>query len=256
VTKLTKAELYKIDSGLTGSPRQKVLTCPINPDALKIGYTNQIEPAKTDDKDQGQKKPPAPTGGQFVSKLGTKLSVVLVLDVSVPDANGATDVRSLTTQVLGLLTPDASNAPPGVELLWGSLMFRGFLESAEESLEFFSPDGVALRATMTLSITRPALQTGVNTAFSPSGSSGGAPAPPGTTPLTEAPAGGSVQGMVAQAQLGANVGGAFGASASVSWQDIATANGIDDPLRLAAGTRLDLSAGASASASVQFGTGS
>jgi hypothetical protein len=265
VTKLAKAELFKIDSGLTGSPREKVLTCPINPDAIKIGYTNQIEPAKTDDKDgsgkgKGKPKQPAPTGGQFVSKLGTKLAVALVLDVSVPDANGATDVRALTTKVLGLLTPDSSNAPPGVELLWGALMFRGFLESAEESLEFFSPDGVALRATMALTITRPALQTGVRPDFTPSGGPGaGAPLPsPGTTPLTEAPAGGSVQGLVAQAQLGANVGGAFGASASVSWQDVATANGIDDPLRLQAGTRLDLSAGASASvsASVQFGTGS
>src|SRR5262249_5667740 len=125
VTKLVKAELYKIDSALTGSPREKVLTCPLNPESLKVNYTNQIEAAKSDEeKDKGKSKGKkgAPVGGQFVSKLGTKLAVTLVLDVSVPDAGGVKDVRALTVKVLGLLTPDDSNAPPGVELLWGSFL--------------------------------------------------------------------------------------------------------------------------------------
>ncbi len=253
MTKLAKAELYAIDSALTGTgKRDKVLACPINPESLKISYTNQIEPAKTDDdkdKKSGQPagKKPAPAGGQFVSKLGTKLSFTLVLDVSVPDGDGVQvkDVRALTTKVLGLLTPDGTNAPPGVELLWGALLFRGFLESVEESLEYFSPDGVALRATLALSITRPAMQTGVNANFTPSGASAPGSRKPaaGTTPLAEAPAGGSVQGLVAQARLNAGAGGA--------WQDVATANGIDDPLRLRAGQRLDLNA----AARVKFGTG-
>jgi hypothetical protein len=125
-------------------------------------------------------------------------------------------------------------------------MFRGFLESVEESLEFFSPEGVALRATLSLVITRPALQTGVNSNFAPSGATAPGSRRPaaGTTPLAEATAGGSVQGMVAQAQLSGSAG------AGVAWQDVATANGIDDPLRLGAGQRLDLSAGAR----VTFGT--
>jgi hypothetical protein len=263
VTKLAKAELYKIDSALTGTgTRDKVLTCPINPDAVKISYSNQIEPAKTDEeKDKkagkpakGAKAQPAPTGGQFVSKLGTKLAVTLTLDIATPDAGGVKDVRALTTKVLGLLAPDASNAPPGVELLWGALLFRGFLESVEESLEYFSPDGVALRATLALVITRPALQTGANANFQPSGATAPGSKKPaaGTTPLAEAPAGGSVQGLVAQAQLGIGGGIGAGIGAGVSWQDVATANGIDDPLRLSAGQRLDLSAGAR----VRIGTGS
>ena len=261
MTKLEKAKLFKIGSDLSGAGTPElVLTCPINPESLKVSYSNAIEPAKTDDdkdKKSGQPagKKPAPAGGQFVSKLGTKLSFTLVLDVSVPDGDGVQvkDVRALTTKVLGLLTPDGTNAPPGVELLWGALLFRGFLESVEESLEYFSPDGVALRATLALLITRPAMQTGVNANFTPSGASAPGSRKPaaGTTPLAEAPAGGSVQGLVAQAQLNAGVGiGAGGAGGA--WQDVATANGIDDPLRLRAGQRLDLNAGVR----VRFGTGS
>ena len=261
MTKLEKAKLFKIGSDLSGAGTPElVLTCPINPESLKVSYSNAIEPAKSPEAPAAGASPPppapAPTGGQFVSKLGTKLSFTLVLDVSVPDADGvrAKDVRALTAKVLGLLTPDATNAPPGVELLWGALLFRGFLESVEESLEFFSPDGVALRATLALVITRPALQTGVNAGFKPSAATAPGSRKPaaGTTPLAEAAAGGSVQGMVAHAQLNAGAGGGVGAGGpGTAWQDVATANGIDDPLRLKAGQRLDLTA----AARVKFGTG-
>jgi hypothetical protein len=261
VATLVKAELYKIDSALTGTPRDKVLTCPINPEALKISYSNQVEPAKSDDEAGKAKKPAkgkkgAPAGGQFVSKLGTKLAVTLTLDVSVPGDPPTADVRTLTAKVLGLLTPDQSNAPPGVELLWGSMMFRGFLESVEESLEYFSPAGVALRATLALSITRPALQTGVNESFKPSAAATPGTRKPaaGTVPMAEAPAGGSVQGMVATAKANGGPTGTAGANGlpggDISWQAVASANGIDDPLRLPAGRRLDLTAGAR----IKFGT--
>ncbi|MBY0460878.1 MAG: hypothetical protein K2V38_26460 [Gemmataceae bacterium] len=254
MVELTKAELYKIDPALEGKRGGLVLKCPINPDAVKIAYSNQIEPAKADDKGgaaPGKKKGKAPVGGQFVSKLGTKLTVSLVLDVSALPAGAKKDVREQTLQVLTLLTPDSkTNAPPGVELVWGTLLFRGFLESVEESMELFSPDGAVLRSTLALTITRPALETGKNTGFTPSAGATrpGTKAPAaGTTPVSEAPAGGSVPGMVNQAKQS---GGGFGpgtgpgSGVSVSWQDVAAANGIDDPLRLAAGQRLDLSAGA------------
>jgi len=238
VINLAKAQLSKIDSALEGKDRVPVLKCPINPESLKITYTNQIEPAKADEKASGG-TPPATTGGQFVSKLGTKLAVTLVLDVAVPDAGGVTDVRALTAKVLDLLTPDTkSKAPPGVELLWGALLFRGFLESVEESLEFFSPDGVALRATLALSITRPEMQSGATPGFRSAGRPGSGKPAAGTIPLAEAEAGGSVQGMLAKA--GGSVGVGVGLSAGTSWQAVAAANGIDDPLRLRAGQRLDL----------------
>ena len=239
---LAKAVLAKIDPKLDGTGRVPVLTCPINPESLKVGYANQIAEAKAEETKDGAKPPPAPAaGGQFVSKLSTKLTVTLVLDVSVPDAGGVTDIRTLSMKVLGLLAQEDKAVPPGVELLWGSFLFRGFLESVEETLEFFSPEGVPLRATLALSLTRPAFQTGENKGFKSAGgpgSRGGRPAP-GTVPLAEAPAGGSVQGMVAQAKLG----GSAGVTAGGGWQAVATANGIDDPLRLKPGQRLDLAAG-------------
>lgn len=245
---LAKAVLAKIDPKLDGSGRAEVLRCPINPESLKVGYANQIAEAKAEEaKDGAKPATPAPApaaGGQFVSKLSTKLSVTLVLDVSVPDAGGVKDVRTLSMKVLGLLADPGSTVPPGVELLWGSFLFRGFLESVEETLEFFSPEGVPLRATLALSLTRPAFQTGENKGFRSAGGPGGRggrPAP-GTVPLAEAPAGGTVQGLVAQAKLGGGL--SAGVSTGGGWQAVAAANGIDDPLRLKPGQRLDLSAGA------------
>ena len=40
--------------------------------------------------------------------------------------------------------------PPGVRFLWGSFQFDGMMDSLEETLEFFSPDGRPLRASVSL----------------------------------------------------------------------------------------------------------
>ena len=64
------------------------------------------------------------------------------------------DVRRLTAKVIDLLrlSPSTHNPdnmiPPGVRFLWGSFQFEGVVESMEQSLEFFSPEGIPLRASI------------------------------------------------------------------------------------------------------------
>ena len=102
------------------------------------------------------------------------------------------------------------------------------MDSLEESLEFFSAEGVPLRASLTLSLS----QQNIQFAFAEGGPARGAGpggAAPGTKALTQAPAGATVQGLAAAQGLGDN------------WQDIARANGIENPRRLAPGQFIDLS---------------
>ena len=64
------------------------------------------------------------------------------------------DVRKLTQKVAYFITPQKRRrirsklVPPGVRFLWGSFQFDGIMESLEESLEFFSPEGKPLRASI------------------------------------------------------------------------------------------------------------
>lgn len=146
---------------------------------------------------------------------------------------GTNDVRKLTKELIHFVTPReraataAPTAPPGLRFLWGSFQFDGMMESLEESLEFFSPDGRPLRAGVSLSIFQQQTQ---KVTFAGGGGggllTGGLSV--GTTPLVSAQAGASLQGLAASAGV------------ADDWQKIATANGIENPRLLAPGQFIDL----------------
>ena len=163
---------------------------------------------------------------------------------------GVTDVRKMTEKVAYFMKPKPSDkdpkqiVPPGVRFVWGTFQFDGLMESLEESLEFFSPDGRPLRASLSISLTQQSIQF----AFAkPDTSSGKGPPSPGTAPLTPAPAGSSLQGLAA------------GLGKATDWQSIAQANGIENPRLLKPGQLIDMNASVSvsgsgsASASVNLG---
>src|SRR5262249_1636453 len=118
---------------------------------------------------------------------------------------------------------------PGVQISWGTFLFRGVIESLEESLEFFSHDGKPLRASISLSLSSQKLlnPTPQSSPLKPGGSV------PGTNPLAQVSLGVSLQGLTADVGLGGN------------WQGIAAANGIDNPLRLSPGQLVNLNASVS-----------
>ena len=137
--------------------------------------------------------------------------------------NPVDDVRRLTKDVIHFMTPKASEsdatklAPPGTRFLWGSFIFDGMVEGLEETLEFFAPDGKPLRASMTLTFSQ---QKILVSEFTEANS---AKARAGQRPFQPAKQGDSVQNMAGAAGKGGD------------WQRIASANGIEDPLRLAPG---------------------
>jgi hypothetical protein len=231
--KLAKAELRQLDANFQSEiSKENWTTVQFNPETLKVSFANQIAtPSGAGD----QSGTPA---RQFVGAGTTKLSLQLWFDVSgeVPDGakpSGGTqvdDVRKLTQKVAFFITPQEEGTrfvPPAVRFLWGSFQFDGIMESLEESLEFFSPEGKPLRASMSLNLTQQKITRFI---FRDTGASPGAGETPGTRPLTQAPAGSTVQGLASGAGLGQN------------WQPIAQANGIENPRLLEPGQLIDLNA--------------
>ena len=122
-----------------------------NPESLSYTVSNTLR----DEGKGAQKK-------QFVDKTDPKLSMQLVFD----STDTGADVRVATRPLAQLVSPydDAEKkakggkngkkqVPPNVEFSWGSFSFTGLIESYKEVLDYFSADGVPLRAVIDLTMT-------------------------------------------------------------------------------------------------------
>jgi len=233
---LARAELHELKADfsaeLSGGKNVKV---QFNPETLKVSFANQlVQPSSGGD----QRGTPA---RQFVGAGTTKLALQLWFDVTAlpPDQQAVKDVRKLTQDVAYFITPKEDSGgrakkyvPPAVRFLWGSFQFDGMLDSMEESLEFFSPDGRPLRASVSLALSQQKITAysfrDLAAAGGPGGAGGGTPTTPGTKPLTPAAQGASVQSLAERQGVGAD------------WQAIARANGIENPRILTPGRLVDM----------------
>jgi len=219
-----RAELRELKSD--GTETEYRVPVQFNPETLKVSFANQLESKG----DQG-----GTSSTQYVGKGTTKLSVQLWFDVTGPVRQGQTavkDVRDLTKKVVYFMqakeAPDdkTKKVPPGIRFLWGSFQFDGIMESLEESLEFFSPEGRPLRASISIGLSQQDIEFKQKAIADPAGA-GGTP-PPGTKPLAEAAIGDTLQGL------------ASGLGKAQDWQKIAAANGIENPRMLQPGQLINL----------------
>jgi hypothetical protein len=246
---LLRAELRELDSKFEHTVnKDRWVTVQFNPETLKVTLANQIVQGSGAGDQRGSQ------ARQFVGAGTTKLSLQVWFDVTAfgEGTSGPRDVRELTQRVAYFIAPNELPpeppragaapaaggeqqqpqprfAPPAVRFVWGSFQFDGIMDQLEETLEFWSPDGRPLRASLSLGLS----QQKITFAFNQEQAAGAlrgpaAGATPGTFPLAQAAAGATLPGMAASAGAGA------------SWQAIASANGIEDPLRLPAGQLVDL----------------
>ncbi len=215
----------------------KLVEVQFNPENLKVTYSNENRGG-----DQ-----PGGSSRQFVGSGTSKLAVDLLFDTS----DSGADVRRKTEEIAFFIQAKADagegsrRTPPGLRFEWGSFVFQGIVDQLSETLDYFSEEGVPLRATLSIGVTRQAIEF----VFGEAGRGGTAGTPggvPGSAPLAAARAGDSVASLAAQ--LGR----------SGDWTKIAAANGIEDALRLSTGARLDLrlglgAAGVGALASLRTG---
>ncbi len=216
------ARLYKVDPNVPDDKKKGMVQ--FNPETLKVSYSNQL--AGKDDKKTGSQAD-GNSGVQYVGSGSTKLGLQLWFDVTAPMPVGqpaVDDVRRLTKQITELMKPKEHKgkfSTSEVCFEWGSFKFVGIIDALEESIEFFSADGVPLRASMSVSMSQQSILVAnfaVNT--------------PGSKAMTQASAGSTVQGLAAASGQGQN------------WQGIAAANGVENPRRLTPGQLLNLAAGA------------
>jgi hypothetical protein len=225
--KLAKAVVAELD-GTRVKPGTE-LRVQFNPESLRVAYANQlVQPPNAGD-----------TTTQWVGRGTTRLALQLVFDVTAPpfDADAAADVRKATARLVALISPGRPQQlpagpgggqpvtvqpPPRVRFGWGSFRFDGICDSIEETLELWSADGRPLRSTVQLALSSQEIQHESDPEFR--AHPPGAPAAtPGSRPRTPVGPGGTVQSV-----------------AGAGWQAVAAANGIEDPLRLAPGTLIDL----------------
>lgn len=205
-----------------------------NPESLKVTFSNQIQ------KPQAAGDQNGPAAIQYVGSGTTKMGAQLWFDSSV--SGSVTDVRQLTKKVADFMTAKEITDGPGkgmfspmfVRFNWGTFMFQGIMDAFEETVEFFSPDGVPQRASATFSL----VQQAITFLF---GQQRNANAP-GNAPLTSAPQGSSLQSMAAAA------------GRSSDWQSIASANGIENPRMLATGQLIDMNADITGGVTAGVGT--
>lgn len=126
-----------------GSSPRKVLEVDFNPESLHSTIRNVMNT------DEGK---PGVNGTQFVTNSVATLDMDLVFD----STEIGTDVRKKTDKLLNLLKPVGPNneqVPPKVVFAWGLYSFTGIVTSYDETLNFFSHDGVPLRAGVKLTLT-------------------------------------------------------------------------------------------------------
>src|SRR5262249_10866820 len=64
------------------------------------------------------------------------------------------DVRVTTEKIGKFMEPDSQKIPPVILFEWGSYKFQGMVETFKETIDFFAPNGVPLRATVNLTISQ------------------------------------------------------------------------------------------------------
>src|SRR4051812_37226660 len=126
----------------TGASRTPFLV-HFNPVSLQFSVSNTL-------KEEGSGK----TKKQYTTQGTGKLTMDLIFDNT---ADGS-DVRLATSQIAALMAPDPASSgskkqvPSVVLFEWGAYKFQGMMESYKETLDFFSADGVPLRASVNITM--------------------------------------------------------------------------------------------------------
>ena len=146
---------------LTALPNGTPLTVHFNPASLVYSIENSVA-----QQSGGPKKV------QYVAQFSGKLTMDLQFDTT----DTGDDVRTVTNQVALFMqasanasaaaqnsAPPSSNgnapgpppkAPPVLLFQWGTYQFQGIMDSFKETIDFFSNDGVALRALVSIQLSR------------------------------------------------------------------------------------------------------
>jgi hypothetical protein len=252
---------------LTALPSSTPLEVHFNPASLVYSIENSVA-----QQSGGPKKV------QYVAQFSGKLTMDLQFDTT----DTGSDVRTYTSQVALFMqasgnasaaaqnsAPQTSSggsqgpppkAPPVLQFQWGAYTFQGVMDSFKETIDFFSADGVALRALVSIGLSRQdqVFDEGANLS-GPTSSGSLVPTSGNDSALSVATRGGD---PTAARQLGTDNGlesvrftGGASLQVSAGVQLNPPAAFVTASVSAGAGLNLGLSAGVSASASIGISAG-
>ena len=276
---LERAKLIPVSGNNDTPDLNNAVDVQFNPVTLKVSLSNTLKP----NKNSGSR------AVQFVDKSSSTLAVELMFDTTYVETSAASgesddtgqsgsqsetgdnrieqgsDVRQQTRKIADkFMKPvesgDKLQAPSRVLFQWGSIEFIGMVQSYDETLDFFSPKGRPLRATVALKLSEDRYQFRSNDSD--------ALAAEQTPELAftgngAAPAGDPGNGAPSPDQNTNPVPG--GSDGPGSWRDNALFNGIESPrlpstaalalpnVSLGAGAGFGISGGAGIGVSAGFG---
>jgi hypothetical protein len=215
---------------VTGSNDQTndPISVHFNPVSLQLAVSNELKDTANNERKQ------------YIAKASAKLTMDLLFDTT----DSGEDVTVTTRKIQAFLMPPApagqranpQTPPPLVLFEWGAIRFKGIAEIYKEVLDFFSANGVPLRATVNLTLSR---QDQVFDEPSSDASRNGLPG--GNDDIFDAPAASAAQTANALQNPGAA-------------RNLAAANG-QESLRFGSGASLGISGSVTLKAPVAFSGG-
>jgi len=117
-----------------------------NPASLQLQISNELKDTKNNERKQ------------YIAKSNAKLTMELHFDTT----DDGKDVTQTTRKLQAFIAPpappgqpaDRQTPPPLVLFEWGRIKFKGIAESYKETIDFFSANGVPLRASVNLTLSR------------------------------------------------------------------------------------------------------
>jgi len=132
------AKIAKASFKIRGGSTQDKFDVHFNPSTLLYTITNNMKHTGSGN-----------SAKQYVDKSTGKLTMDLIFDTT----NSGEDVRLHSVRVAKLMEPKESDkTPPIVEFAWGLYTFSGMMQTYKETIDFFSADGVPLRASVNLTL--------------------------------------------------------------------------------------------------------
>ena len=126
----------------TGDP----IVVHFNPVSLQLAVSNELKDTANNERKQ------------YIAKTSAKLTMDLIFDTT----GSGEDVTVTTRKIQAFLMPPAQagqsanpqKPPPLVLFEWGTIRFKGIAENYKETLDFFSANGIPLRAAVNLTLSR------------------------------------------------------------------------------------------------------
>jgi len=155
-----KIDAEKLKNTADGKPELEV---QFNPATLQVSLMNSLKENEKDTKK---------TASQYIGNSSSSMSVEFVFDTSDTFRNKVNDDGNLINPkdvrdyvkiiAANFMTPSyaekGNQVPRRCLFAWGTFLFAGIMESLEETLDFFSPNGTPLRATVSIKLSESRFQ--------------------------------------------------------------------------------------------------